>query len=204
MPFLYLIRHPLTQPDPALPASQWRLSAAGQAQVRALVAAPLWAGVAAIYTSAEHKAAAVGEAVHRAHGIPWTAVAALGEAQREAWLDPPAFEAAQRAFFARPQVAPAPGWEPARAAQGRFIAALERILAGHLPGEALAVVAHASVLALAVAHLRGEPPTYDAWRAIGFAAIMAVDRAARRPLTPFLDPPYAGLPALHAPGEALS
>ena len=61
-PRLILIRHPQTQPDPADPASSWRLSPAGEAQVRALVAAPLWDGITAIYTSQEYKAAAVGEA----------------------------------------------------------------------------------------------------------------------------------------------
>jgi len=49
------------------------------------------------------------------------------------------------------------------------------------PGQSLAVVAHATVLTLYAARLRGAAPRYDDWRAIGFAAIMAVDRASLRP-----------------------
>ncbi len=183
---LYLIRHPHTQPDPARPASQWGLSERGQAQVRALVDLPLWSGVTAVYTSEEYKTTMVGEAVRAAHGIPFTPLIDLGEAQRDRWLEADAFEVAQQAFFARPDVPPVPDWESADAAQGRFVAAMERVLRQHPAGESLAVVSHATVLTLYTAHLAGEAPTVERWRAIGFMAIMAVERATLRPLTPFL------------------
>ncbi len=86
------------------------------------------------------------------------------------------------------------GWEPAQSAGLRFIAALDHLLAVHKPTDSLVIVSHASVLALYVAHLREVTATYDQWRNIGFAAIMAIDRAALRPVTPFLTAPYAGLP----------
>ncbi|MEW6579982.1 MAG: histidine phosphatase family protein [Chloroflexota bacterium] len=194
MPLLYLIRHPRTQPDPSRPASRWDLSAEGRAQVRALAALPLWAAIGAVITSAQPKAAAVGEAVRAAHGVPWQVVAALDEARRDSWLSAGEFDQAQRAFFAGPEVPPAPGWETARAAGERFAAAMGDVLARY-PNQSLAVVAHASVLALYAARLRGAAPSYDDWRAIGFAAIMAVDRASLRPLTPFLSAPWAGLPS---------
>jgi broad specificity phosphatase PhoE len=190
---LYLIRHPHTQPDPAVPASQWQLSDRGQAQVRALVDLPLWSGVIALYTSQEYKTTVVGEAVHAAHGLPFTPIHDLGEAQRDRWLDGEDFEAAQRAFFARPDVPPVPDWESAAAARQRFVAAMDGILRGHPAGESLAVVSHASVLTLYTAHLAGEAPSYERWPAIGFMAIMAVDRTTLRPLTAFLVAPYEGL-----------
>jgi len=196
-PRLILIRHPQTQPDPADPASSWRLSPAGEAQVRALVAAPLWDGITAIYTSQEYKAAAVGEAISAAHGIPHQRVSDLGEARRDAWLGPDAFQVAQRAFFARPDAPPVPEWESAAATQTRFVRAMDGVLASHPAGESLAVVSHATVLALYLAHLCGRAPDIDDWRAIGFAAAMLVDRAAQRPLTPFVPAPYTSLEAAH-------
>lgn len=194
MALLYLIRHPHTRPDPALPASAWDVSAEGQAQVRALLDVRLWRSVRAVYTSDQPKAAAVGEAVAAAYALPHHILPALTEAARESWAEPEAFAAAQRRFFAQPAIAPQPGWESAQAAGVRFRTALETVLSRHPAGESLAVVTHATVLAHYVAHLRGEVPTFATWERIGFAAIMAVDRATLRPLTDFLTAPYAGLP----------
>ncbi len=190
---LILIRHPRTQPDPALPASRWRLAPEGEAQVRALVAAPFWRGVTTVYTSREYKAAVVGEAISAAHGIPHRAVPDLREARRDVWLGPDAFLAAQRAFFARPDAPPVPEWESGAAAQARFVRAMDGILASHPADESLAVVSHASVLTLYLAHLRGQPPDIDDWNAIGFAAVMLVERETRRPVSSFVLAPYTGL-----------
>lgn len=195
MPLLYLIRHPHTQPDPARPASQWGLSAEGHAQVSTLAALPLWTNVEAVFTSAHPKAAVVGQALHAAHGLSWEVIPALNEARRETWLSAADFEAAQRAFFAQPDIPPVPGWETAQEADARFAAALEGIL-NRYPAASVAVVAHATVLTLYTARLRQRPSTWDEWRGIGFAAIMAVDRATMHPLTPFISAPYAGLPSL--------
>ncbi|NLX11144.1 MAG: histidine phosphatase family protein [Chloroflexi bacterium] len=194
MAYLYLIRHPLTRPDPEAPASAWHLTNEGHAQVRALTADSLWRAVTVIYTSREVKTTVVGEAIRAAHGIPHHPIAELGEARRDAWLGADQFQAAQRDFFAHPDRPAAPDWETAQAAQGRFVAALDALLNRHPPGEALAVVSHATVLTLYVAHLRGEPPSYDTWQQLGFMDVMAVDRATRQPDTPFLAPPYPGLP----------
>jgi broad specificity phosphatase PhoE len=199
VPYLYLIRHPQTRPDPAIPASRWTLSAEGRAQVRVLVAMPHWKGIAAVYTSLQDKAAIVGSMLHAARNVPHAVRAGLDEARRDQWLGAEAFEAAQRAFFAHPETPPAPEWEPAGSARVRFGAVMEAILRSHPPDASLAVVTHASVLTLYVAGLRGEPPSYDLWRSIDFAAIMAVDRATMRPATPFLVPPYEGLPAAGNP-----
>jgi broad specificity phosphatase PhoE len=119
---------------------------------------------------------------------------ALDEARRDTWLDPEAFEAAQRAFFAHPADPPAREWESATSAGLRFIAAMDHLLAVHKPADSLAVVSHATILTLYVAHLREVTPTIEQWRKIGFSTIMAVDRATLRPVTPFLAAPYAALP----------
>jgi broad specificity phosphatase PhoE len=194
MAYLYLIRHPATQPDPAIPASQWWLSAAGRAQVHTLVNLPLWNHISTIYTSTQPKTSVVGELVYAAHGVPFVPLTALDEARRETWLDPEAFETAQRAFFAHPADPPVRGWEPARSAGLRFIAAMDHLLAVHKPADSLTIVSHATVLTLYVAHLREIAPSYEQWRKTGFAAIMALERGALRPVTPFLTAPYDGLP----------
>jgi broad specificity phosphatase PhoE len=194
MAYLYLIRHPATQPDPAIPASQWWLSAAGRAQVHTLVHLPIWTAITTVYTSTQPKTSVVGELVHLAHGIPYLPLIALDEARRDPWLDPEAFDVAQRAFFAHPADPPMRGWETAQSAVLRFIAALDHLLAVHKPTDSLVIVSHASVLALYTAHLREITPTYEQWWKIAFAAIMAIDRASLRPVTPFLTAPYAGLP----------
>lgn len=194
MPILYLVRHPHTRVDPSQPASRWGLSDRGRAEVRTLVALPLWASVSHVYTSSQPKTTLVGTAVQQAHSIPFTVNNALDEAQRDGWLGTDAFEAAQRAFFVEPESTPVAGWESAHAAQTRFLAAMDGILRQHPPGESLAVVSHGTVLTLYAAHVRGVPPTFDDWQQIGFAAIMAVDRATLQPLTPFLPAPYDTLP----------
>lgn len=114
---LYLIRHPHTRPDPAVPASQWGLSETGEAQVRALVNAPFWRQVVAVYTSTHPKTKVVGEVVHQVYGLPVYEDAGLDEAAREGWLEPDEFQAAQRAFFTITDRPPVSGWESADAAR---------------------------------------------------------------------------------------
>jgi broad specificity phosphatase PhoE len=112
----------------------------------------------------------------------------LTEARRDRYLPTPeAFDIAQRAFFAQPSTPPVAGWETAESAGARFMAAMNIILSQCPADESLAVVGHATVFSLYEAYLRGVPPSYDVWRKIGFAAIMEVDRATLRPLTPFVE-----------------
>ena len=190
---LYLIRHPHTRPDPAVPASQWGLSEMGEEQVRALVKAPFWRQVVALYTSTHPKTKVVGEVVHQVYGLPVYEDAGLDEAAREGWLEPDEFQAAQRAFFTVTDRAPVPGWESADAARARFVAALDALAARHKPDDSLAVVTHASVLTLYLAHVRGEAARYADWSPIGFAEVIALDRVSLHPLTPFVAAPYDGL-----------
>lgn len=194
MAYVYLIRHPATQPDPAIPASSWWLSEAGRAQVHTLVNLPIWQGVSTVYTSTQPKASVVGELVNTVHCLPFVPLIALDEAHRDAQLDPEAFDAAQRAFFAHPAQPPRRGWETARSAGLRFIAAMDHLLSVHKPADSLAIVSHGTVLTLYIAHLREITASYGQWRKIDYAAIMAVDRATLLPVTPFLTAPYDHLP----------
>jgi broad specificity phosphatase PhoE len=191
MPYLYLIRHPNTRPDPSTPASLWRLSDEGHAQVRRLLEAPFWQSVSAIYTSTEYKTIVVGEAIHAALEIPTHPMIDLGEAKRDTWLDGQEFLAVQNRFFVQPDQPPVPEWESAQSAQTRFVSAMERVLAN---AGSLVVVSHATVLTLYIAHLRHMLPSVAVWQTLGFMEVMAVDRATMQPVTEFLAAPYDGLP----------
>lgn len=193
MSLLYLIRHPLTAPDPARPASTWGLAPEGEAQVAALCEAAFWRHVSAVYTSTHGKTRVVGAMAREAFGLPVTALPGLDEAQRDVWIAPESFHEVQARFLAEPDRAPVAGWESAQAASDRFMQAMAALLDRHDPGESVAVVSHGTVLTLYLAALRDEPPTLESWRAIGFAAVCAVDRATMQPVTPFLLAPYDGL-----------
>lgn len=182
MSHLYLIRHPVTRPDPAVPASEWDLSDGGRLQRDMLLEAPFWGSVTQVYTSSQYKTKTVGQAAFAILGIPTQAIADLDEARRDTWFGTEAFQAAQQAFFAQPDRPPVPEWESADAARARFVAAMDGILAQHPADESLAVVTHATVLTLYLAHLRHEAPEYEFWRTIGFAEVFAVDRAAPPPV----------------------
>jgi len=194
MPLLYLIRHPHTRASPRVPPSAWGLSSAGEEQLWALVRAPFWANVSAVYTSPQIKTRVVGEAVQALYDLPVRIVTGLDEARREVWLAPEEFEAAQRAFLANPERTPVHGWESADAARQRFAAAVGALCGRHAPDESIALVTHATVLTLYLAHLRGEPARFADWQQIGFAEVLALDRATMRPLTEFLAAPYDDLP----------
>lgn len=195
MALLYLIRHPHTKLDLARPSTDWDLSETGRAQIAVLLDAPCWPHVRAVYASAEHKAMIPAEMAATRYGLTWRPVATLGEVDRRAYVAPDqaSYEAAVAAFFARPEASPF-GWETAAAALSRFRTALEGLLARHAPEESLAIVSHGLVLSLYEAHLRGEPPSLERWRALPFCAIAAVERGLLKPVTGFLAAPYAGLP----------
>lgn len=194
MGLLYLIRHPLTLPDPARPASTWGLAPEGEAQIASLRKAAFWRHVSAVYTSTHAKTRIVGTMAREAYGLPVNALPGLDEARRDVWVDPESFLDVQARFLAEPNRAPVPRWESAQAAFARFSQAMNMLLAQHDSGESLAVVSHGTVLTLYQAALYGEKPTLEAWRAIGFAAVCAVDRVTMQPVTAFLLAPYDGLP----------
>lgn len=194
MPYLYVIRHPKTQPDPALPASEWWLNDEGRLQVQHLVAAPFWSRVSAVYTSSQYKAKTVGQAVYVAHAIPHTELPELDEAHRDRWLRVEAYQAAQARFFSNPADPPEPDWESAQQALARFRRGMMRALDATPPTDSLAVVAHATVLTLYLTYLAGEAPTYKYWKSIGFAEVLAVDRAIMRPASGFVAAPFDDLP----------
>ena len=186
---LYLIRHPHTRPDPAVPASQWGLSETGEAQVRALVNAPFWRQVVAVYTSTHLKTKVVGEVVHQVYGLPVYEDAGLDEAAREGWLSRRVPGSAARIYDHGSPAGVRLGISGRRARA--FRGGVDAIAARHSPDDSLAIATHASVLTLYLAHVCEAPaiPTGP----IGFAEVIALDRVIAAPADAFIAAPYDGL-----------
>ncbi len=195
MSLLYLIRHPQTQINLAIPAANWQLSQEGLRQTAALLEAPFWRAVHTVYPSRELKAVAAAKEAALRYNIPVIPRSAFGELNRSAYMAPDqeAFEAAAATCFAHPMES-VRGWETGAAALARFQQEIEQVLSWHDAGQAVAVVSHGLVLTFYTAGLQGRPPDLDIWRAIPFGGVAAVDRATMRLLTPFVAAPYDSLP----------
>lgn len=151
------ITHPEVVIDPAVPVTDWPLSAKGLARMRAALAQPWLAGIGSVFSSAERKARD-GAALLAAHfGLAPVAIEALGENDRSAtgYLPRAEFEATADLFFAHPERS-IRGWERAADAQARILAAVEEVLA-RAPAGDVAIVAHGGVGALLLAHLAARP-----------------------------------------------
>lgn len=195
MSLIYLIRHPHTHIDLDVPAPEWGLSDEGQAQAQHLLDAPFWAHIAAAYPSREPKSITAAKEAALTHQFPVLPRSALGEVDRTAYVAPDeaTYQAAVSALFANPDSSPH-GWETARSALQRVKKEIAQLNAWHPAHESFAVVSHGLVLTLLMADLRGEAPTLDLWRGIGFASVAVLDRSTNTFLTGFLTAPYEGLP----------
>ncbi len=195
MSLIYLVRHPHTAVNLAIPAEAWDLSSEGRHQLEQLIDVPIWAHVSAIYPSRERKAIIPAEAAARHYRLPVRPRSALGEVDRHRYTAPDrdTYDDAVATFFASPASHPH-GWEPAAAARSRFAAGVQRILARHDADESIAIIAHGVVLTVYMAQLRGINPTLDYWRSVGFCTIAAVDRRTMQPLTDFCPAPYKNVP----------
>ena len=152
---LYYLSHADVIIDPAVPVTDWGLSARGVARHEAFAARcpPL----AAIWSSRERKAWEGAAPLAARQGLEVMQDTALHENDRSAtgYLPSEAFEAMADAFFAAPEQN-VRGWERAVDAQARTVAALHRLVATVAVGD-LAVVGHGGVGALLRAHLLGAP-----------------------------------------------
>lgn len=125
---ILFVTHAQVEIDPARPVPDWPLNAQGRARHAAFNADPVMQGIGSVYSSNERKARD-GAEIHAAHlGLEPRIVTALGENDRSAtgYLPPPAFEAMADAFFANPD-SQVRGWESARAAQARIVAAVRTL-----------------------------------------------------------------------------
>ena len=110
--------------------------------------------LSAIYCSEEQKAIDGAEILAANCSMPYTKVTALGENDRSStgFLAPDEFELTADQFFAWPDQS-IRGWETAKAAQSRIVAAVVGIVRTDLTGGAIAIVSHGAVGTLLYCYL---------------------------------------------------
>lgn len=162
MPYALYVTHPEVTIDPRLPVPRWHLSDKGNLRAKAFAAHPLVRGVRRIVSSRETKALELAEILAGNSGVPVESGEKFGENDRSAtgFLAPEKFEATADAFFAQPETS-VDGWETARAAQLRIVAAVEATLASHDPSKPIAFVGHGAVGTLLKCHLARRPISRD-------------------------------------------
>jgi len=176
-PRLILVRHSLPDIDPAVPASQWHLSAEGRLRCRTLadrLAAYAYAPDV-VLSSVEPKAVETAQIAARQLGLPCEAVEGLHEHDRSnvVGLDRARFHDAVARLFAQPQELVF-GSETAEQARLRFAAAVDGVLRRY-PDANVALVTHGTVLSLFVAHAAGVDG-YRLWRQLGLPCFVVLSR----------------------------
>ncbi|MDO8902537.1 MAG: histidine phosphatase family protein [Phenylobacterium sp.] len=151
---ILFVTHPEVVIDPDVPVPRWPLSAKGRARMEALAEALTGLPVRAVWSSDEQKAmdgaAILSERLRAPHQVD----SRLGENDRSAtgYIAPPRFWEVVAAFFAHPDDSVL-GWETARDAQNRILAAMERVEGEAKPGLTI-VVSHGGVGQLLTAALQ--------------------------------------------------
>jgi len=151
---IIFMTHPGVVIDPAIPVPQWPLSDLGRARMAAFAENLAGAGLTAVWTSDERKALDGGEILSARLGIPHRVDADLGENDRSStgYLEANEFWSVVQVFFDHPDES-VRGWETARHAQARIVAAVNRV-ADAQAGD-IAIVSHGGVARLLTAHLQG-------------------------------------------------
>lgn len=151
---LIFLTHAEVVQDPAVPVPQWALNETGRARHARFAQSDMISEVTAVYSSTERKAIEGAAPAATRLGLSPRALEVLGENDRSAtgYLKPTEFEAAADAFFAHPDQS-FRGWETARAAQARIVAAVRTIAALDTSAGDILIVAHGGVGALLRCHL---------------------------------------------------
>jgi broad specificity phosphatase PhoE len=171
--YLLLVRHSAPEVVPGVPAREWRLSAEGRSRCGPLAERLATYAPTAIVASVEPKARETAELVAAPLDLSVETAVGLHEHERDGagYLGRDAFEAAMRAFFARPGELVL-GRETAAQAVTRFSAEVVRVLSGRRAGN-VAIVTHGTVLSLFVAQRAGVAP-YPFWRSLALPALVAL------------------------------
>lgn len=155
---LIYITHPDVVQDPEVLVPQWTLSERGRERMAAMLHQEWVSNIGTIYSSMERKSLDGAEILARHLGLPFTAVADLGEIDRSAtgFLPDAEHAALGRACFEQPDVS-VRGWETANHAQARVASAVEQALRMPRPAGDIAFIGHGGVGTLLLCHLTGRP-----------------------------------------------
>lgn len=152
---VWVLTHPEVQVDPAVPVTQWPLSAIGARRAAALAGGSWLDRVASVWSSTELKARECALLLAGSRSIQVRED--LGENDRSAtgFVPPEEFEELANAFFAYPADS-ARGWASAVVEQRRIVAAVEAVLASAAAGQGdVVIVSHGAVGTLLLCHLLG-------------------------------------------------
>lgn len=173
---LIFLTHAEVQIDPNLAIPDWPLSDVGRKRHDNFAHSANADNVTAVYSSTERKAREGAEPVAQRLGLIPKTCSALGENDRSAtgFLPSEEFERTADAFFAHPDTS-IRGWERARAAQARVVAAVKTLAElDETPGDIL-IVAHGAVGALLRCYLKGCEITRDEDQSAGGGAWFETD-----------------------------
>lgn len=181
---LIFLTHAEVQMDPAIPVPDWSLSDLGRDRHTRFARNAALAGVTAIYSSTERKAAQAALPVAKHLGLSVTQLQALGENDRSAtgYLPAEEFERTADRFFDEPDTS-VRGWERARAAQARIVAAVQTLAELDGTGGDLLILAHGAVGALLRCHLGGIEITRKEDQPAGGGCYFITDIGLSRPPT---------------------
>ena len=145
MKALYLT-HPQVVIDPDVPTPRWGLSEKGLARAQAFAARGVVPGGAMIFSSDETKATDLAGAIASAIGTEVIVDSAMGENDRSStgFMASERFEATADRFFSHPDDS-IEGWETARDAQARIVAAVRGALGRVPPGTPAVFCGHGAV-----------------------------------------------------------
>ncbi|MCA9835594.1 MAG: histidine phosphatase family protein [Trueperaceae bacterium] len=160
MPQLFLIRHAPTWQDPNLASKNWQLSPEAETSITPLAAYLEAKDIDSVVTSEELKAMETGRILAKQLNKPVSFFSGLEEHNRTGvtYLEYQEWNATLERFFKMPNVLVL-GQETATEAKERFAKALYTLLKIYAD-QKLAVVSHATVMALFVASHNG----LDSWK----------------------------------------
>lgn len=153
----FYLTHPQVAIDPSVPVPDWSLSPQGRSRVVAALEKPWFQAIGRIVSSAERKAVETAQLVGETIGVPVDVKPDMHENDRSAtgFIPPERFEAAADAFFAAPDDS-WKGWETARAAQSRIVAAVAKAF-NEKTDSPMLLVGHGAVGTLLKCHIAGRP-----------------------------------------------
>lgn len=189
MPLVYYITHPEVVVNPKVLVPDWGLSETGKSRMIAISKLPQVADVQAVWSSTEQKAREGRDILAAALSCAKGEHEGLGENDRSAtgYLPERLFWPIVERFFAEPDVS-AEGWETARDAQSRGVAAVEEALAKAPAGD-MVIVGHGGAGTLLMCHLKGIEITRKEAAPGGMGSWFAFDRESRALTVGWQSPP---------------
>ena len=162
---LLLIRHAETKQDPQIPSSQWHLTENAYKACENLAERLKPYKLSRIVSSEEVKASETGRVLAEQLSIPWETAPNLHEHERTGvpFMEQSVWSERLEAFFKNPDDLIL-GNETGTQARRRFDSAVREVLENY-PDEPLAIVTHASVMSLFVAHCN-EVNVFAFWQSL--------------------------------------